>query len=289
MNITDLAARRTDGNLIELARNLGSIFAFVHLDEFLDAGVDINTLLKEVFNEEFFSYFDCYMMPIDAALSFLQLGAEPKFVFSRVESDVLEKSQFDGVKLFTTLGAFECAGMKRSEILIWLEKCMFENRFGILETAFDYYPDEFKKYGVVLSNFTDRYLDIYGEYLTYDLDECPESISMDDLLNHYSIREIAEANGVCGFQDRFLPKFLARGGDINHLVKKFVDEIGYTDDYEMSDALFEIISRGGTDGVDFNKLAKSINIPDLCEEECVGWYNLLSAYGAEPAILRRFL
>ncbi len=111
-----------------------------------------------------------------------------------------------------------------------------------------------------------KFLEEHEDKFLANLATLPDAISADTLVDNIPMGDIMSASRYIGLE-RFIDDFESAGGDINSLSDKFVNEIGYTGNYEDIMALAQIIDHGGIHGISLDDFIESIDMSILNEKD----------------------
>ena len=151
---------------------------------------------------------------------------------------------------------------------------------GLLVDICEYNRDEWESIGIKAEDFIDKYLARYGEqfFENFHLDDLPEIVTMEKLLDFYKIKDILGFTKSYGFCE-FLGEYKACGGKIEAVADKFFKEIGY--DPQWREAIIDLIEAGAP--VDFEKFVSSLSPDDIRDY----YYDTLERAGASREVLER--
>ena len=252
----------------------GVEFVKKHWDEFVERGVSADALVKKCFDND---------IDDDKKVEFLlEKGASAETVFE------LAKGLFkfnDGwperwSKTFSILRKY---GLSVNSMVDWLNSHVGD---ALIDDIIEYNPDVWKDLGVNVSDYVDLWIERHGEdciYYGFNVKELPELITLDKIVDSYSMKEILEITESCGF-DGFIDDYVKAGGDVNVLAKKFIDEIGYS----KFDSMFYLVFAGATN-IDIEKFVNSCEFDKLDELDRECYYTDLKNAGIDEAFLSKFL
>lgn len=147
------------------------------------------------------------------------------------------------------------------------------------------YYFELMLFGIRPSDYANDFAKNYAKDYIGEIDDLPDILSADRLIENVTMRDILDDRTWYTFDD-FLQEFIKAGGDGDLLKIKFLKEIGYSNDYKESSALFNLFEAGCS--VDINKLSKCIDVSILGSEEKARYCRVFKEHGASEKIIKRF-
>ena len=230
----------------KLVESMSLTDVWADIDAIVDSDININYILS--LGEPYPYYFAKQYEKI------LSLGADPVRLFHYNEE--YYKMQTSMVKdLAYALSVYADCGLGYDFAKQWiLDNIPAEN---IVPNSVYLEP-----FGINPRDYVDTYLEHDYAASALSLDSLPYPVTPDDVVRHFSIRELkyiyAEIGGFRydGF-GAFVDNFAEAGGDIDLLVDKFLKELGYPEEKESLAAL-AIMKHHGTDLVDANKIVDTL-------------------------------
>ncbi|MBR3332071.1 hypothetical protein IKG28_00325 [Candidatus Saccharibacteria bacterium] len=155
------------------------------------------------------------------------------------------------------------------------------------ETILECYTDELRTFGIDPDIYSDNFAKHYAKDFIIEIDNLPEILSANKLIANVKMRDILDeaSYSYFGFED-FLKGFIVAGGDASMLAAKFLDEIGYSCEYDEFSALFDLLEAGCD--IDVVHLADCVDVNILNNEDKNRCYRILKENGADRTILARF-
>ena len=146
-------------------------------------------------------------------------------------------------------------------------------------------PEDWEAIGVDPKNYISRWLDQFGElyFSDYTLSDLPDAVTVRNFVDFYTVEEILDYTKSI---KKFIIQYKEAGGRINHLAKKFIEELGYEPaSFDMM-VLLELVANGAT-CIDLDRLLSSSTVHLMDDETKDYCYDLLSGHGfAEDRIAR---
>lgn len=170
----------------------------------------------------------------------------------------------------------------------YLEKLLSDPMTDCFKVLLSEYYDELKTLGICPDIYADTFVKYYAKDYITDLRNLPRIITADNIIEHVPMKTILDELNYCSFGE-FLQQFDDAEGSFGLLVEKFIDEIGYSSDYNEFEALADIIMYNGSDGINLKKFADAINVSFLDDYERRGFYELLEKNGLDSGTLQKFL
>ena len=173
-------------------------------------------------------------------------------------------------------------GLPASTIESWLQGVCYCS--AIMKDVVIDHPDDWALLGVSSSAFAPDYIKQHGaEYIGNFLFELPESFDVNTIVEFTSMKDVVSATEGCGFEE-FIIMLEDRGGDIDLLTERFLEEYGYTE--EQRDNIFLLGKHGGM--IDYGKfIDKCLDLSTMENEDKIGWRAALEEQGAPEEVLDR--
>ncbi len=116
------------------------------------------------------------------------------------------------------------------------------------------------------AKYLNKFLVEHEDKFLTNMASLPDAISANKLIENIPMKDIMSFSKYRGFE-KFIEDYESAHFDINYLSAKFVEEIGYTGNYEDIMALTQIINHGGIDGISLDKFIESIDMSILDEDD----------------------
>lgn len=206
----------TEINLIELFED-DTEFIEENFDTFISYGVPVNNIVKAIIADK------RYIEEEDLE-TYVEKGATPRFILGLIsKNDDEVNSDF----LNTILQKLVVRGCSKSVISAWLKSSKIGKRNEILDDIVEFKTEEWSKV-LYPERFVGRWIEYNGyQYIdgTYSLKDLPAIVDYNDVINHYSMREIIEMTSGGRMFD-FIDDYRKVGGDPKDLLARFKKEIG---------------------------------------------------------------
>ena len=179
-------------------------------------------------------------------------------------------------------------GLPRANVTEWLEKHANSKMVDyIVRSDSDFY----KEFDMEDDHTFDCWLDANGyEYFNEkELSELPNKISVDMLINFFSMKNIINNCSLYGF-GTFISNYLKVGESIDTLAKKFMDEIGYSSNPSDSDAMLDLVWAGASvDIIDPAKYLNLVDVSQLTDYIAESWYDYFECQNYDNQLISKLL
>lgn len=252
-------------------------FTKEHWKELLNRGVNPDCLIDRC-------YSDCHVFDTACLEDILTKDVSAEKAFKLIKSwlEFREEWPEEQEKILTLLYDH---GLPKAEIEQWLKEHI--NSY-MEDYIIDFGSDFYEKFGIEKDAVIDHWLDRYGYRFFYEdkLSDLPDVISVDRLINFFSMEEILDNFSPYSPFEDFIKDYLATGRNIDDLAQKYISEIGYSSDY--SGFMFDLVNAGASI-IDPEKFINSVDPSQLDDLEAEIWHDCLRKAGYDEKLISKFL
>ena len=263
-------------DLEELIAQLDYISVLENWDEFIRRGVSVDTLVKRCFLS-----ID-YCQEIE---SLLDDGIEVEKLFS-LSNNLLEIMSDLSDFVYDIVSTMHKHGLPSTTIKEWIDAHPAPELIDDIVRN----TNLWRRLGINSSDYTNTWIDQKVEacFRTGIISSLPELISPRQILDYCTMREIIEWVRPDRFYAFLEGPYITGGGDIDLLATKFIDEIGYSSNFDESDLMMDLLLAGAT-VIDSEQFIDCIDVSLLDDYDKGMYYEDLKNIGFNERLLEKFL
>ena len=271
-----LTAHGANIDMAKLLPRFSRDFINGHWDEFVARGVPIDTLVKQCYSNKNLIVGD------DEIKMLLDSGVNVKTVFD-IARGALEFNDGWPERWRETFSILHEYGLSGEVINGWVKSHL--DTSAIIQDIVEDASEEWEDLGVDPSDYIDLWIEDSGyRYFEYSLKDLPERVTLKRFIDSHSMEQILNYSRGYGFLS-FIDDYTGAGGNVDALAQKFLNELGYSNEYRAD--MLDLVVSGAT-VIDVEKFINCIDVSDMDEDTIEMYYSDLKNAGVDEKLLGKF-
>lgn len=277
-NYDALIKRGAKIDIDKLIDSIDPSYILYHWKEFVARGFDTDTLTERS---------SLVLESIDGVKTLLERNANVAIVFELIRGDLLESMENTSAdcvnELFSLLHKY---GLTTADVKRWIAEHSSEYLIDDIVN----YPESWAPLGINGSEYVEQWLEYNAEeyFKTSRLSDLPRLVSVQQIVDSLDMRDILGFIYPNSLRDFLQGDFEDAEGDIDAFAQKFIDEIGYSHEFDDFDAMLDLIVAGAT-VIDIEKFIDAIDTDLLDEYIKRSYYDDLRGAGISSYYLDKLL